>query len=93
MDSDIDLLKRQISFAHERIDRLSKENFEFRLLIRALMFSHHDKEELATQIEADKELALSIGLGADISDDYIQHLQEKANQAIALVLSRVRDQP
>lgn len=93
MEPDLEQLKAQIQFAHERIERLSNENMEFRLLIRALMFSHDDKRELAKQIEAEKELACSIGLGKAISDADIQFLQQKADRAIALVLAHARAQP
>lgn len=93
MDTDIEALKRQIIFAHERIERLTKENWEFRMLIRALMLSHENKAWLAREIEADKERALSIGLGEDIPDSDIHFFQDKADRAIALVLAQKRGEP
>lgn len=92
MDSDIDLLKKQVLSAHERIERLSKENWEFRMLVRAMMLSHHDKKALAKEIESEKEHAVSIGLGDGVSDPDIQFFQDKADRAIALVFAHARGQ-
>lgn len=88
MEADIELLKKQVVFAHERIERLTKENWEFRMLIRALMFSHGDKQALAAAIEPDKELFVAIGLGKDVPDADLQFLQDKAARAISLLQSR-----
>lgn len=87
---ELEQLRQSITFAHERIERLTKENWEFRLLIRALLLSHHDAERLCREIETDKEFFVSIGLGKEVPDSDLALLQERAARAISLVQSRQR---
>ncbi len=77
-----------LSFAHERIDRVTNENLELRLLVNALLFSHPNLEQLASSIEQEKEIFLSMGAPSNISDESLSYVRKKALRAIELVLAQ-----
>lgn len=89
MPGEIDLLKEQIAFAHQRIERLTHENWEFRILIKALMFYGENHALLIKEIQHQKELFLSTGLASPIPDSDIAFLEKAANRAISALQARL----
>jgi len=77
-----------LNLAHQRIDRLSNENLELRLLVHALLFSHPDLEKLVASIDKEKEIFLSMGTPSGISDETLSYVHKKALRAIELVLAQ-----
>lgn len=89
MSDEIDLLKKQLAFAHERIERITRENWEIRILLRALIFSGENAEILIKEIHNQKELFVSSGLAHPISDADIDYLEKAANQVVSILRARI----
>ncbi|WP_299076401.1 hypothetical protein [uncultured Paraglaciecola sp.] len=87
MDKEFDI-KEHINFIHQRIERLSNENLELRLLVLSLLYSHHDPENLALSIEKQKEIFLAMGTPKSISDETLSYVHKKALKAIECVLAQ-----
>lgn len=80
--------KKDIELLHQRIDYLAKENYEFRMLIHALINSHPDRIALAQAIERSFELFLAKTLYSDLPDETLNYLRRKKDRALRVLLPR-----
>lgn len=79
---ELKLLKDQVLFAHQRIERLTAENLEYRVLLQALMHAHPEPVRLAAVLENEKEQAIAQGLGYAVDDALLESLESAIGRAL-----------
>ena len=80
--------KEAFALLNNRVDVISNENMVLKVLIQALLASHHDHKKLAASIDQKNEIFVAKAIASNLSDETINAVRIELDRALRFALGR-----